>query len=51
MIGSFFKAFINNSMIFAYLGQILCAAGSALIMNAPTKIASNWFRPERVRIF
>ena len=50
MIGSFLKAFLNTNIIFAYLGQILCALAQPLILNSTSKIASTWFRPERVYI-
>jgi fucose permease len=48
LIGGFLKSFINTHIIYAYIGQILCAIAQPLVLNSTSKIANLWFRPERV---
>jgi hypothetical protein len=48
LIGGFMKTFINKHIVYAYIGQILCASAQPLVLNSTSKIASKWFRPERV---
>ena len=43
IIGSFLKIFINNSIIFAYIGQFLTAVFQPAILNSPGKIAATWY--------
>jgi len=48
MVGAFLKAFFNDSITVAMIGQILAAIGQPFILGSPGKIASNWFRKDRV---
>ncbi len=48
LIGGFLKTFINTHIIYAYIGQILCAVAQPLVLNSTSKIINIWFRPERV---
>jgi hypothetical protein len=48
MIGGFLKIFINESIYYAYAGQVLAAIAQPFILNSPGKIASTWFKDERV---
>ena len=47
-IGSILKSLVNYSLVYVYIGQILLAISQPLIANSPGKVATNWFRPERV---
>ena len=50
-IGSILKALVNYSLVFVYIGQVLLAFSQPLILNSPGKVATNWFRPERVNFY
>ena len=41
--GSFLKVFINTSISWAYIGQVLTALFQPAILNSPAKIAATWF--------
>ena len=41
--GSISKIFINESIVFAFIGQILTSAFQPAILNSPAKIAATWF--------
>jgi hypothetical protein len=49
-MGSIFKSQINQNISFAYIGQFITAIAQPLIMNTPGKIASTWFREDKVII-
>jgi hypothetical protein len=49
MVGAGSKIFLNSSLAFAYIGQTLAALGQPLILNATGKVASSWFREDRVK--
>jgi len=42
-IGLWVTCLINKSFIYVLAGQTICALASPFIINAPTKITSNWF--------
>ena len=48
ILGAVLKIFINESIYYAYAGQLLSAIAQPFILNSPGKIASTWFRDERV---
>jgi len=48
--GAFLKLFLGNSIILAIVGQTLCAIAQPIIISSPGKIATTWFREERVFI-
>ena len=43
IIGAFLKIFINKSIAFAYIGQIITALFQPAILNSPAKLAATWF--------
>lgn len=43
------KSLLNTSIFYAYGGQILAGLAQPIILNSPGKIASTWFRDERVK--
>lgn len=46
LIGSWLRILINQSFYYVILGSFISSLGQPLIFNAPSKIASNWFKPE-----
>jgi hypothetical protein len=48
VIAAGIKSLLNKSLFFAYGGQIFAALAQPIILNSPGKIASTWFRDERV---
>jgi hypothetical protein len=48
LLGGAFKSQTNRWLIFAYIGQSLPAIAQPLIMNSPGKLASTWFREDKV---
>lgn len=50
ILGSFFKAWTENSLFFCFLGQFLCATAQPFLFNLNTKIVSTWCRAE-TRLF
>ena len=51
ILGGFMKSFINSHLIYAYIGQILCAIAQPFLINSTSKLVNLWFRPERVCLF
>ena len=47
IIGSFLKVFINTSLTFAYIGQLLTAIFQPAILYSPELIADIWFDENR----
>ena len=47
ILGSILKIFINTSIAFAYIGQIISALFQPAILNSPAKIAATWFNEKR----
>jgi hypothetical protein len=47
-IGAFLKIFVNSNLLICYLGQTLSAIAQPIILNSPGKIASTWFREDKV---
>ena len=43
IIGALLKIFINTSIAFAYIGQIITAVFQPAILNSPAKLAATWF--------
>jgi hypothetical protein len=43
------KIFINYNILFLYIGQFLAAIGQPFFLNAPAKVASVWFREDKVK--
>jgi hypothetical protein len=50
IIGAGLKSMMNINILFAYAGQTIAAIAQPVILNSPGKIASTWFREERVFI-
>ncbi|EGR34572.1 major facilitator superfamily protein, putative [Ichthyophthirius multifiliis] len=47
IIGSWIRVLVNKSFWYVILGQILGAIGQPFILNAPAKIATEWFIPKQ----
>jgi hypothetical protein len=50
VIGLWVKCLINQSFIFAIIGQTILAISQPFLMNAPAKVSANWFG-ERERVY
>ena len=48
IIGVLLKLLINTSFAFVLLGSSMAAIGHVFILNAPMKLAINWFRDDKV---
>jgi hypothetical protein len=48
--GAGLKCLINCGLSYLYMGQTLAAIGQPFFLNAPAKIASTWFREDKVII-
>ena len=46
--GAGIKCLVNQNIIFLYLGQLFAAIGQPFFLNSPAKIASTWFREDKV---
>ena len=49
IIGALLKIFINTSIAFAYIGQIITALFQPAILNSPAKLSATWFN-EKYRV-
>jgi len=47
-MGAGLKCFLDFGFFYLYLGQFLAATGQPFFLNAPAKIASTWFREDKV---
>ncbi|KRX05105.1 Major facilitator superfamily domain, general substrate transporter [Pseudocohnilembus persalinus] len=45
IIGTGLKCLVNKGFIFVYIGSCVNGAANNLILNSPSKVASNWFKP------
>ena len=45
--GAFTKIFINENLMFLYIGQFLAAMGQPFFLNAAGKTAAVWFREDK----
>lgn len=49
-LGAGLKGMLNTGLVYAYIGQTLAGIAQPIIINSPGKIASTWFREDRVNI-
>jgi hypothetical protein len=47
IIGLLIRCLININFIFAILGNVVIAIGNIFILNSPSQLAANWFKPEK----
>lgn len=47
-IGTGIRCLVNYSFEYLIIGQFFCAIAQPFILNAPTKIATRWFKQENV---
>jgi hypothetical protein len=45
------KIFLNKSLYFLYFGQLVSAIAQPFILNSSAKIASTWFREDKVKFY
>jgi len=48
VVGTWIRCLIPESYWFVLLGQSFCSLGQPFILNAPAKVAANWYAPKEV---